>query len=393
MKKQIAAISFVVVPFIFSFAQSMETTSMAKSEAMTPPARENLSAAFFDYASEVESLIKTRYADGSMARKVAEEKFEQMMTDRNLSDAQKLAALREFLDDCKAMDDKKSASAAELRAAAKEKKENDPVKIQREEEMRAAYDEELAMEQEIIDGYVAEGKAGDADSYFELGTLFMTGKLELTGADTDQGMLYYMEAARNGSTKAMLALANIYRTGDFAPKDDAKATSYLLHAAEAGNKDAYGPLAECYFHGIGIKKDSAKGMEWLRKASDSGNIEATYALSVVLISGAYGEKNEEEGFKRCKIAADNGNLAAEIYLASLYAEGVGVKKNLPESVVWYERVAARGNFYAAYKAGIAYYEGKGVKKNTERGAGYLRLAAKGRLQEAVDYMKENKISY
>ena len=115
---------------------------------------------------------------------------------------------------------------------------------------------------------------------------------------------WYLKAAQQGFSKAMLKVARLYLTGNGVDKDFKNALTWALKAekknapkaialhqeivnsikgnAANNDADAQFTLALMYQDGRGVKQDLALSKSWLEKAAKNKNIDAQYILGKVL---------------------------------------------------------------------------------------------------------------
>ncbi|MFT5486900.1 MAG: TPR repeat protein [Paracoccaceae bacterium] len=77
--------------------------------------------------------------------------------------------------------------------------------------------------------------------------------------------------ARQGETRAQVAIAGMYRFGEGRPMDFAAAASWYERAARAGNPIAQLNYAELLETGRGVTRDRAGALKWYGRAAGQGN--------------------------------------------------------------------------------------------------------------------------
>ena len=183
----------------------------------------------------------------------------------------------------------------------------------------------------------ARAERGDAESQFELGTVFSLGKL---GVPTN-----YVEAVK-----------------------------WFRQSADQNNAAAQQSLGACYERGEGVAKDEAEAVKWWRKAAEQNYAWAQFNLGNCYRTGQGVVKNEAEAVKWYRQAADQNDSRAQYSLGKCYREGVGVAKDEAEARKWYSQAAERDNPWAQYELGICYAMGLGVARDYVEAYKWLLLA-------------------
>jgi TPR repeat protein len=172
--------------------------------------------------------------------------------------------------------------------------------------------------------------AGDfKNGNYALGTLYRSGPLR----DPDRAIMHYERSASVGSAPALVALGDIYRTGDGVPVD--------LERAE----DLY------------------------TEAEDAGNVGGTYGLGLL-----YRETDPERAIAYLEQAAAKGRPNALTAIADMYRVGMGVEVNPETARDYYERAIAAGDIGAPSMGLAALYRGPALR-DPERALGYFEQAA------------------
>lgn len=92
----------------------------------------------------------------------------------------------------------------------------------------------------------------------------------------------WREAAENGSTDAMINLANLYVQGQGVDRDLAQAAEWYRSAAEAGDPVAQVHLGEAFEAGAGVARDNRAAAVWFQRAAEQGDAQGAFNLGVML---------------------------------------------------------------------------------------------------------------
>lgn len=135
--------------------------------------------------------------------------------------------------------------------------------------------------------------------------------------------------------------------------DDVNRMKCLAFAAEQGSSFAMLELANAYEEGDGIEQDEDEAIKWYKLAAAHGQYEA-----ICCLNDEFGLDYSEEPLEWCIKVAENGGTDAQLYLAEMY-DG----DDFEESLKWYKLAAEGGNRNAIYHLGHIYYYGDGVEQD------------------------------
>lgn len=193
--------------------------------------------------------------------------------------------------------------------------------------------------------------------FHEFGFMGNNGE-DLVKVDIEKAKEYYDKAAKNGSSGAADALADLQHvyndTGDreywyqkgieaFENDERHKAARWWRRAAEAGHVEAQCKLGECYAGYSGFERVYSEGIKWYTKAANGGSAAGQYHLGMCYSGGWGVQSNKRTAFKWYMKAADQGHVDAQYWVAYAYEEGEGVKKNGKKAIEWYQIAAANGD--------------------------------------------------
>ncbi len=218
----------------------------------------------------------------------------------------------------------------------------------------------------LIFGKLA-GTGGNADAQVLVAHILSKG---LNGsANKNDAVVWYLKAAKNGNTDAMVALGElaINTHGGLSAAD---AVNWLAQAANNGRPDAMRALADIYLLGKGTAPDQAKGREWLVKASNYGDVSAAHKLG-----DQYFETDPNKALIWYEKAAVGGDAHAAYIAAIMYAENYEIQPDAVK-VAQLLRQAAEANIPAAQADfGLVVYQGNGVERSIEDAAAWFKKSA------------------
>ncbi|HTG23320.1 MAG TPA: tetratricopeptide repeat protein [Reyranella sp.] len=236
----------------------------------------------------------------------------------------------------------------------------------------------------------AAAEANDVNAQYMLGWLRLEGWWSPIRVDASEGIKWLQAAAENNDARAQFRMGDLYRVGQYVPRDEAKAFAWYLRAAMNGDAYSQGRVARAYLYGYGIARDTDQALHWYRKVAEAGLGDAAEQLGYIYTYGyiyANTDKvsvvspDEGEALRWFLKAAANPHfrdVEPLEYIATFYDKGLGVAKNRSEALRWYERAAQGYAPYAQYQLGVAYELGDGVARDFERAFEfYHRSADKG----------------
>jgi len=95
-----------------------------------------------------------------------------------------------------------------------------------------------------------------------------------------QGVVWFRQAARQGSAPAMRSLGLVYLRGDRGIRaNPAEAVGWFYEAALRDDAQSMYALARAFEEGVGVERDPALARFWLQRAADRGYGQARRALS------------------------------------------------------------------------------------------------------------------
>ena len=124
-------------------------------------------------------------------------------------------------------------------------------------------------------------------------------------------MEYYLRAAKDDNTEALLNIGNFYKDGQGVKQNYSKAMEYYLRAAKDNNDQALLEIGNFYLHGYGVRKDSTKALDYYLKAAENENSEA-YMNILIVYRWAKGS-NEYQALQQ---AALKGNRIAQTIIGT-----------------------------------------------------------------------------
>ncbi|ODS56470.1 MAG: hypothetical protein ABS36_08800 [Acidobacteria bacterium SCN 69-37] len=186
----------------------------------------------------------------------------------------------------------------------------------------------------------------------------------------------YLSRATDGDASAQIAVAEMYRTGNGATKDEAQALIWYLKAAESGLPEAQFKAAVMFHEGMGTARDNARSFIWLNKAAASGH---AHAEAMLAVSYQFGEGTEKNIDKACRLYAQAAPKAvprAAVGLGECYLNGSGgLPQNNAEALKWFKAAAERNDPQGMYGLAIMYARGSNTLATSLEAAHWATLSA------------------
>lgn len=156
--------------------------------------------------------------------------------------------------------------------------------------------------------------AGDKTSGVELARMTLE-------TDAGAGLEQLTQLAREGSSEAAWALANLFRKGAHGiTPDSAKAVGYLRRCADSGHPDAQRELGIALCSGLGVPRDMTEGLKWLKLAATAGDQKAAAARKSIYADIANAPQNPAEAVSWHMAAAEVGIPNRQVIVGQLLAE-------------------------------------------------------------------------
>ncbi len=164
----------------------------------------------------------------------------------------------------------------------------------------------------------------------------------------------------------------------------ADALRIFSDAADRGDSKSQFALAEMYRQGQGAPRDEAKALALYRKAAEGGLSGAEYRLGVLYESGQGARRSDQAAAGWYAKAAGHGYAGAQDRLGVLYAEGRGVARSDATAIAWFQKAAEQGDLDA--RARLAAMTGDAVGSPRDRFHAMMdRVFGPGRWRETSGY--------
>ncbi|MEP1231124.1 MAG: tetratricopeptide repeat protein [Litorimonas sp.] len=171
---------------------------------------------------------------------------------------------------------------------------------------------------------------------------------------------YLSRAADRGRVEAMVALSDLYRTGDGVAQSDERSREYLTRAAESFDIEANKKLGDSYF-----KTDPKKALGYYEAAANAGHIEASYIAGVMYAENFNIRPNSQRSAQLLHQAARGGHAAAQADYGLLVYQGYGAKQSDEGAADWFRKSAEGGDSEGQFLYAFTLAKGEGIAQDYE----------------------------
>jgi len=228
--------------------------------------------------------------------------------------------------------------------------------------------------------------AGSLEAMYDLSDCYYDG--EGVEKNMPLAIKWITKAADAGYVKAQTALGAAYFQGmEGLDQNYALSEKYLLMAANKDNTDAQAYIAYLYI----AMEDYSKAMVWARKAAQMEHPQACFALGRIYDEGLGVEVDHKEGLKWYEKAANGGDADAQNIVGNIYTDADFVKHDYKKAFENYQKAASQGHLYGMLNLGLCYQEGQGTDMDIIAAENWIRKAADGGLQDAIDILNNNPL--
>ena len=207
---------------------------------------------------------------------------------------------------------------------------------------------------------------------------FYTGEVGLNSTpDLAQSFHFFTLAAKAGSDRAAIRMAEMLLTGNGTPQNIDRGLSLLEQFDEKGSAEAAYLLGKFYAGegGLNSTPDMPLSFQYYAKAANAGSGSATIRMAEMLVLGEGTARDIDSGITLLKQAGQAGNASAYLILGDIFARGLSGKLDIPAAFSAYETAANNGSIDALVRLADIYKYGLLSTTNKTRSYNYLKTAA------------------
>jgi TPR repeat protein len=191
---------------------------------------------------------------------------------------------------------------------------------------------------------------------------------KVVGEESFRHLLDRVEAAlphlpTNGNLR--MFVARQYLSGEFRPKNFARADELTKQAAELGNEEALNTIATNYYFGQDVELDRDRAEALYRDLAFMGSNRSALALARSYSKGPSTRVYESRAFAYYIKAALNGSVTAMTEMGRSYLAGAGAAQNDAKGIAWLEKAAELGNTDAMIQLYYYYFIKNPTNNNPE----------------------------
>ena len=227
----------------------------------------------------------------------------------------------------------------------------------------------------------ASGEAFDGESLLSIGLCHRDG--DGVPPSYAEAARFFVEAARDGTPRALFELAEFYAHGLGVAADPAKALALYLRAAHLGYPRACLAVSRCYQDGTGIDADPNKARTWAEHARDQlagearfGSLEAAVELYCQFSRGAINADPAQAVTGLIRAAEAGYAPALTLYGEALATGAHGIGRDPPAAIAILERAAEAYEPGAHYLLAQFYMGGADSPPDPDRAWTHLEAAAR-----------------
>lgn len=193
---------------------------------------------------------------------------------------------------------------------------------------------------------------------------------------TDRDIATIESSVTPQDDSAMLSLGRIYRDGEQAPRDPAKAEQWYRKAIAAGNSQAAVELAEMWLKDKTRRNYASDALQLLRQVAEQGDAYACYRIGKHYENGDFGQVDKQRALEWYKTSVDLRSPEAMVALGRLLREAYPSDVKAPQlSAKLFNRAAELGSKSGFGALGNAYADGNGVPRNGAKALEYYSKAS------------------
>jgi TPR repeat protein len=133
-----------------------------------------------------------------------------------------------------------------------------------------------------------------------------------------------------------------------------------------------------------------QAFQLLQPLVGAGVPEALYlhACNTLWLEGLDGKAFDQRHVALIWEAAHAGHMRAQFMLGQMYEPDNGLPADAVASAYWFEKSALQGYPYAQWVHGLNLLNGSGVERNEARALDFIRRAAEGRFEGAIEFVAD-----
>lgn len=203
--------------------------------------------------------------------------------------------------------------------------------------------------------------------------------------DRTKAVEWMTAAAENGDVQSMVMLGLAYRDGIGTNKDSTTAIKWLSSAAERGSAKARNELVSMYRKGMGVDRDMRAAIRWLEMSASAGDTAAMFQLGTIFRDGTGVDADLTESERWFSMFSFASGSSAEYAIADILLKAYRSEEERSEAVHWMKRAADHGSIQAMFQLGAMHRDGTGVPADSMEAARFFKMASdRGNVQSMLE---------
>lgn len=167
--------------------------------------------------------------------------------------------------------------------------------------------------------------------------------------------------SKDGKAFSSMYCAHCYKDGVGVKKDDKKAVVYYMQAANQGSVEAMQLAGLALLNG----NNATEAVRMFEKGAAKDNVVCMYWYGKLLLDGKGVKQDRDQAFVELMKAADKNFPMAMYQVGVCYDEGWGTEQNAAKAAEYFGKAAARNLDLGKWAYAMALVNGEGVEKDYE----------------------------
>ncbi len=214
---------------------------------------------------------------------------------------------------------------------------------------------------------------GDTESQWKLAEEYILNNTlkDSCNRNVAKGLYWLTQAAKKNHPQAITTLSQLYQSGQYSIKDEAKGLKLLEKAAiELGHPEAYAHLSNAYLTGTSVKQDYKKAFDYAIKGASKNDKLSQAHLASMYLTGSTVPQDIAKAKAWFEKSARNGDSHSQTQMGKLYLR----EENITEALNWLRLACDQSNMEAIGLLGICYCTIGTTNEDKQKGLSYLNYA-------------------
>jgi uncharacterized protein len=155
-----------------------------------------------------------------------------------------------------------------------------------------------------------------------------------------------------------------------------EALSYYKALAKNGDTKSIFRIVQIYMKGIQIQRSTSEAKKWLEYGKKLKDNQSIYYLGKIYLSKKLGYYDLNKAYNNFAIAANADYAPAQNVIGEFFATGIAVEKDYRKAVFYFEKASKQGFSDAHCNLAFMYANGRGVFQNLGRAHSFAKEGIK-----------------